>query len=29
MDFDSRGALVPMLMPAATRSFQLEARVDW
>jgi iron complex outermembrane receptor protein len=29
MDFDSHGALVPTLMPAATRSFLLEARVDW
>jgi iron complex outermembrane receptor protein len=29
MDYDALGALVPMLMPAATRSFLLEARVDW
>jgi outer membrane receptor for Fe3+-dicitrate len=29
MDFDSRGALVPHVMPAATRSWLLEARVDW
>jgi len=29
MDYDAQGALVPMLMPAATRSFLLEGRVDW
>jgi iron complex outermembrane receptor protein len=29
MDFDTHGALVPQLMPAATRSWLLEARVDW
>jgi len=29
MDFDSHGALVPMLMPAATRSWLAEVRVDW
>jgi outer membrane receptor protein involved in Fe transport len=29
MDFDSHGALVPHVMPAATRSWLLEARVDW
>jgi iron complex outermembrane receptor protein len=29
MDYDAQGALVPMLMPAATRSFLLEARMDW
>jgi len=29
MDFDVRGALVPHVMPAATRSWILEARVDW
>jgi iron complex outermembrane receptor protein len=29
MDFDSHGALTPQLMPAATRSWLLEARVDW
>jgi len=29
MDYDARGALVPTLMPAATRAFLLEARVDW
>src|SRR5262249_51819969 len=29
MDFDSRGELVPHVMPAATRSWLLEARVDW
>jgi hypothetical protein len=29
MDDDTHGALVPQLMPAATRSWLLEARVDW
>jgi hypothetical protein len=29
MDFDAHGALVPHVMPAATRSWLLEARVDW
>jgi iron complex outermembrane receptor protein len=29
MDYDSRGALVPTLMPAATRSWLAEVRVEW
>src|SRR5262249_17671077 len=29
MDFDAGGALVPQLMPAATRSWLAEVRVDW
>jgi hypothetical protein len=29
MDDDSRGALVPTLMPAATRSWLAEVRVEW
>jgi hypothetical protein len=29
MDYDSRGALVPTLMPAATRSWLAEVKVGW
>jgi len=29
MDYDRLGALVPHLMPAATRSFLAEVRLDW
>jgi iron complex outermembrane receptor protein len=29
MDYDSRGDLVPHVMPAATRSFLVEARLEW
>ena len=29
MDYDARGLLVPHVMPAATRSFLAEARVEW
>ena len=29
MDLDARGLLVPHVMPAATRSFLAEARVEW
>ena len=29
MDFDRRGDLVPHVMPAATRSWQAEVRVEW
>jgi len=29
MDFDAHGALVPQLMPAATRNWLAELRVDW
>jgi outer membrane receptor for Fe3+-dicitrate len=29
MDFDAHGDLVPHVMPAATRSWLLEARLDW